>query len=721
MQMPPPQDDISYLIDPLNDAQREAVCAPPQPMLVLAGAGSGKTRVLIHRIAWLMKVEQVSPHAILAVTFTNKAAAEMKNRLQNLLGIPVSGLWVGTFHGLAHRLLRIHWQEAGLPQAFQILDSDDQYRVIRRTMKALELDEKRWPPKQAQWFINQCKDEGKRAEQLEPGNDLFEQTMQRLYLAYQESCNRSGLVDFAELLLRVYELWQRQPDLLAHYQRRFQHLLIDEFQDTNHIQYEWLRLLAGRQGVMFAVGDDDQSIYGWRGAQVGNLHLFEKQFAPVTRVRLEQNYRSTGNILAAANALISNNEGRLGKELWTADGEGASVKFYAAFNDLEEARFVVERIQAWADAGRSYRDCAVLYRSNAQSRVLEEQLVQAGIPYRVYGGLRFFERAEIKDALAYLRLIANQDDDAAFERVVNTPPRSIGERSVEILRSEARRQGVSLWQAGQQATVNKSLNSRAANAVRRFLELILQLRQAHASGLALHELTAQVLESTGLLAHFQQKKTEKEQMRAENLEELVNATRQYHDGDALESDRLSEFLSLAALEAGEEQSEGKQDGVQLMTLHAAKGLEFPLVFLCGMEEGLFPNARALQDGNLEEERRLCYVGMTRAMQELYLTCAESRRLHGSQNRPRPSRFLYEIPPELLDEIRLRSPRSAYVPPNPQQEGADFYIGQAVRHPQFGDGIVLDSEGDGITARVLVNFVEAGEKWLILSYAKLSPA
>lgn len=731
------EDDISYLYEGLNDAQREAVCAPPDNRLVLAGAGSGKTRVLIHRIGWLMKVEQIRPHSILAVTFTNKAAAEMKSRLHNLLGMPTKGLWVGTFHGLAHRFLRMHYQEAGLPENFQVLDSDDQLRLIKRSMKALELDDKRWPPKQAQWFINHCKDEALRPQHLQPQNDLFQQTMQRVYTLYQTTCEQSGLVDFAELLLRVFELLQKDQALLAHYQQRFRHLLVDEFQDTNTLQYRWLKLLAGNNNRIFAVGDDDQSIYGWRGAKVGNIKQLSTDYPGLEIVRLEQNYRSTGNILAAANALIDKNSDRLGKNLWTEGAEGEPVRLFTAFNDLDEARFAVDKIQSWVDGGKTYSDCALLYRSNAQSRVLEDQLIQAQIPYRVYGGLRFFDRAEIKDALGYLRLVANPKDDAAFERVVNMPTRGIGDRTLEGLREVARQQGISLWEASEKAIYNRSLSGRAGNSIRRFMELIIRLQQSSAD-LLLHELVEHMLEESTLLAHYKSKKGDKEQNRVENLEELVNAARQFAGGglERIESPEdsslLSAFLSLAALESGEEQSDAPQDCVQLMTLHSAKGLEFPLVFLCGLEEGLFPNAMAVQEGNLEEERRLCYVGMTRAMEQLYITHAESRMLHGSKNFCRPSRFIMEIPAELLEEVRLRnSGRPQYEPSRPSMDfraassggsvangGQTYHIGQSVKHPKFGAGIILGSEGQGDTARVLVNFEDAGEKWLLLSYAKL---
>ncbi len=721
-------DDVSYLIDPLNDAQRQAVCAPPVNLLVLAGAGSGKTRVLIHRIAWLMQVERVSPHGILAVTFTNKAATEMRARLHNLVGVSGSRMWVGTFHGLAHKLLRIHWQDAGLLEGFQILDSDDQLRLLRNVMKELNLDEKQWPPKQAQWQINQYKDEGWRVQDIAVNNDRYTQVMCDIYLNYQARCEKSGLLDFAELLLRSFELLRDKPPILTHYRQRFAHILVDEFQDTNSIQYQWLRLLAGDRARCFAVGDDDQAIYGWRGAKVTNLHNFQQDFQDTQLLRLEQNYRSTATILEAANALIQNNSGRLGKHLWTTGNEGTPIGLYTAYNEYDEARFVVERIQGWAADGGHYRECAVLYRSNAQSRVLESELVQAKIPYRVYGGLRFFERQEIKDALGYLRLLANNNDDSAFERVINTPTRGIGDRSVESVREVARRGGLSLWQAASRVIVAGDMSSRAANALRRFLELILQLRQQTAQ-LPLHELTEHVLEHSGLRAFYKQKKGEREQMRVENLEELISATKQYQDDSFLLDGMtpLQAFLSNTALDTGEESKEISEQCVQLMTLHSAKGLEFPLVFLCGLEEKLFPHQMALQDNNgLEEERRLCYVGITRAMRQLYLTHAEVRRLHGTENYTRSSRFIQEIPAELIEPIRLRSvavSQPVFTPPPiatsaPSAASNTFILGERVLHPKFGEGIVLAQEGQGAAQRIQVNFKGLGTKWLVLTYANL---
>jgi DNA helicase-2/ATP-dependent DNA helicase PcrA len=720
--------DVSHILDPLNDAQREAVTAPAGPRLVLAGAGSGKTRVLVHRIAWLVQVEGVSPHAIVAVTFTNKAAAEMRARTEQLLRTPVAGMWVGTFHGLAHRLLRTHWQDAGLPQTFQILDSDDQYRLIRRVLRALDLDEAKWPPRQVQWYINGRKDEGLRPQHIEHHDDPYLRRQLQIYQAYEELCQRAGLVDFAELLLRAHELWLQHPHLLRHYQQRFGNILVDEFQDTNTIQYAWLRLLAGQSGNVFAVGDDDQSIYGWRGARIENIQRFRDDFPGAQVSRLEQNYRSTGNILAAANALIAHNAGRMGKNLWTEGDAGKPVQWYSAFNEYDEARFVVGRIQDWIASGEPASECAVLYRSNAQSRVFEEQLLQQGTPYRVYGGLRFFERAEIKDALGYLRLIANRQDDAAFERIVNQPPRGIGERTVTAVRDYARQHGQSLWASTRAVIDEKRVNARAAKALVNFLELIDDCTRA-VDGLPLVEQMEHVLAASALVPHYQKEAGEKGQARIENLQELVNAAGQFDvDSEEMDMDPLSAFLSHAALEAGEGQAGAWEDCVQLMTLHSAKGLEFRLVFLCGLEEGLFPHSLSLEEpGRLEEERRLCYVGMTRARAELVLTCAESRRLHGSESYALPSRFLREIPSELIEELRPRvgisRPLYGRTRPTPrpcldEDAGGAFRLGQQVRHAKFGEGVVLSFEGQGAHARVQVNFAHEGAKWLVVAYANL---
>ena len=712
--------DVSYILDDLNDAQREAVCTDSQHSLVLAGAGSGKTRVLVHRIAWLIKTENVSPFNILAVTFTNKAAGEMRGRIEQLLQMPVGGMWVGTFHSLAHRLLRLHWQEAGLPQNFQILDSDDQYRAIRRILRNMELDEARWPPKQAQWFINARKDEGQRPEHIDAFGDPYQQQMLKIYHAYEEFCQRTGVVDFAELLFRAHELWLKQPHTLLHYQQRFSNILVDEFQDTNAIQYAWIRLLANQHSRVFAVGDDDQSIYGWRGARIENIQQYSKDFKDTHIVRLEQNYRSTGNILKAANALIANNYERLGKNLWTADDDGDAIKLYRAFNEQDEARYIAEKIQTWVDQGGRFDETAVLYRSNAQSRVIEEALIQANVPYRVYGGLRFFERAEIKDALAYVRLVANLNDDAAFERIVNTPTRGIGGKTLSHIRDTARQRGLSMAQSCYAILEEKSLSARAITALQQFVFLIENLA-AQIQNMELAEIIEHVIHASTLFDYYDKDKSEKGQSRVENLQELISAAQYFEKGDEEELDDLSAFLSHAALEAGDTQSDDTRNSAQLMTLHSAKGLEFPLVFLCGMEEGLFPHDRSSEEpGRMEEERRLCYVGITRAQQQLYITHAESRRLYGSETYPGPSRFIREIPSELLEEIRMQNAAHKVNPRFHDFDSGqqDFYLGQRVAHGKFGEGVVLSYEGQGPNARIQVNFDNIGSKWLVVAYANL---
>lgn len=719
----------TIILDSLNEAQRAAVSAPLCHQLILAGAGSGKTRVLVHRIAWLTQNEGLFPSNVLAVTFTNKAAHEMRSRIESMLGASAAkSMWVGTFHSLAHRFLRTHWRDAGLPETFQILDSDDQYRLIRRVIVSLGMDEDRWPPKQAQWFINSKKDEGLEPQHVPDYGDVQTRNMIKIYRAYDEACQRGGLIDFADLLLKVHKLWMSHPEILAHYQQRFRCILVDEFQDTNAIQYAWVRLLAGKENHVMIVGDDDQSIYGWRGAKIENIQRFSKDFPGAITVRLEQNYRSTGTILKAANALISNNSDRLGKNLWTDGSDGDPIIVYSAFNDLDEARFVVNRIRDLQREGSSLREVAVLYRSNAQSRVLEEALMQFGVPYRVYGGLRYFDRAEIKDALAYLRLISNRNDDAAFERVVNTPTRGIGDRTVESLREYAQQNNASLWNASTHLLSQNFFAARAANALEHFVKLMDMLSD-DTQHLALHEQTEHVIHNSGLIEHYRKEKGEKGLARIENLEELVNAARQYDSDENKNTDiempPLAAFLAYSALEGGDGQAQEFEEGVQLMTLHSAKGLEFGAVFLCGCEEGLFPHYMTMEDPKgLEEERRLCYVGMTRAMKRLFITFAESRRLHGKEVYHRPSRFLTEIPSEFLEEVRMRakvslpqslpSVRSVTQKMSQSEEGG-MKIGQRVKHHAFGEGTVLQYEGRGEHARIQVRFEKAGTKWLIASF------
>lgn len=734
--------DVSHILDPLNDAQREAVSAPPGPLLILAGAGSGKTRVLTHRVAWLVQAQQVSPLAMLAVTFTNKASHEMRGRIENLLHAPAGGMWMGTFHSLCHRLLRIHYEDAGLPQSFEILDSDDQYRLIRRVLRELDLDEAHWPPRQMQWMINAHKEESRRPHDIPTGNDIQQKTLHNVYLHYEELCQCLGVVDFTELLLRTLELLRRNQPIRENYQQRFKHVLVDEFQDTNAIQYQWLRLLSDTHKNLFAVGDDDQSIYGWRGARVENLLNFEKHYPGARIIRLEQNYRSSGNILNAANAVIAENPKRLGKKLWTEGDAGKPIRVYAAFNEIDEARFVVEDISNWVASGQRRDSVAILYRSNAQSRVFEEELLSAGMPYRVYGGLRFFERAEIKDALAYLRLISNRNSDQALERIINLPTRGIGTKTVDEIRALAKEKKISMWQASNEMIAEKRLTPRASSSLQQFQQLIETMAAATSdSGLA--EMTDHVLQHSGLLEHYKNQRGERAQSRVENLEELVSATRNFTTDESEDMEILSRFLAHAALEAGEGQAAEWEDCVQLMTLHSAKGLEFKMVFLCGMEEGLFPHQRSIEDKKqLEEERRLCYVGMTRAMQQLTLCYADVRRLYGREHYTQLSRFVGEIPIEYIEEIRDLKMTSPQFEPAPKTSAKSksasasasatatttaklsdhgfngLTPGQQVRHKKFGEGTVIELEGHGEHARIEVNFTEAGRKWLVCAYANL---
>lgn len=726
-----PADARAHLLNDLNPAQAEAVSAPPEHRLVLAGAGSGKTRVLTHRVAWLVAMEGISPQSVLAVTFTNKAAAEMRGRIEQLIRVPVRALWVGTFHGIAHRMLRLHWKEARLPQNFQILDADDQQRMVKRILRNLDLAEEQWPPRNVTGWINARKDEGLRPRDIVDSGDYVQRTHLRVYEAYQTQCEGAGLVDFAELLLRAFELCRDSADIQQHYRRRFRHILVDEFQDTNHLQYQWLRLLAGSTGVLFAVGDDDQSIYSWRGARVEHMLRLTKDLAGCQIIRLEQNYRSTATILGAANGLIARNQGRLGKALWTDGNDGAAIQCYGAFNEYDEAEFVTNRMREHLDGRCRAQDLAILYRTSAQSRVLEETLIRARIPYRIYGGLRFFERAEIKDALAWLRLLHNRGDDVSFERCVSSPPRGIGATSIEKLRAVAHDQSISLWQAATEVTASHF--GRTAKAIGEFVALVdalgVQTRQQ-----SLGDITEQVLQQSGLRAHFDKDKSEQGEGRRENLDELVNATKAFEPepDETPEFDPLTSFLTHAALESGESQSGPGEDCVQLMTLHAAKGLEFPVVFLVGLEQGLFPSQRTLDEGNLEEERRLCYVGLTRARAQLYLTYAEARRIHGVPQTCFPSQFLKEIPPEFMVETR---PRAGFIRPlggarpdllrgsgapiiAPPEHG--LAVGQRVHHSKFGEGTVLTFDGSGAGARVEVRFRHAGSKWLMLAYAKLAP-
>lgn len=732
--------DVSQILDPLNTAQRAAVCHTNGHALILAGAGSGKTRVLVHRIAWLIQAENVSPFSILAVTFTNKAAAEMRGRIEHLLGIPASGMWVGTFHGIAHRLLRAHWDEAGLPQNFQILDSDDQKRTIKRLIREMGLDDSQWPAKEAQWYINARKDEGLRAGEivLYPGqkDDAHLLQMIEIYKQYEALCQQSGMIDFAEMLLRAKDLWVKRPDVLQTYRERFQNILVDEFQDTNSIQYDWIKLLAGDTGRVFAVGDDDQSIYGWRGAKIENIHQYGRDYTPVETYRLEQNYRSTGNILKAANGLIANNTDRLGKELWTEDADGELIQVYSAFNEVDEANYIVDSIQERVKDGSKRSECAILYRSNAQSRVMEESLLTSGMPYRVYGGLRFFDRQEIRDVLAYLRLMTNRHDAPAFERIINTPTRGIGNKTLEVVRATARDQDLTLWDAVLKVIETKALSPRAVSALRAFIDLI-EENAVVINELTLSEKIEHAIHNSGLETHYQKEKGERGQQRIENMQELIQAGVNFEGEDWQVDDEnideLSSFLSHAVLESGENQGDEWDDCVQLMTMHSAKGLEFKQVFVCGVEEGLFPHRLSAEDPvRLEEERRLCYVAMTRAMENLTLSYAEKRRIYGEDSYPKPSRFLKEVPQDCLNQVRVTrfakkavsynradNTTSRYTEIPEDGSGQKISLGKRVTHPSFGEGMVMNYEGEGRHARVQVNFEEVGAKWLVLEYANLS--
>ena len=718
--------DVTSILNKLNSAQEEAVTSDKKHLLVLAGAGSGKTRVLVHRIAWKIQVVNASPYSILAVTFTNKASKEMRERIDELMGMSLRGMWVGTFHGLAHRLLKAHWRDAKLPENFQILDSDDQLRLVKRVMRSMDLDEQRWPPKQAQWWINGQKDEGLRSTHIQEGGDPFLATMLRIYRGYEETCERLGVIDFAELLLRALELWKNNPEVLNHYQQRFQHILVDEFQDTNAVQYAWLRILAGKVSAVTAVGDDDQSIYGWRGAKVENILSYERDFPGTHIVKLEQNYRSTANILLAANAIIDKNPERLGKVLWTDAGEGETIALYAAFNEHDESRYIADRIQSWVNDGNRREDAAILYRSNAQSRVLEAALLQADIPYRIYGGQRFFERLEVKNALAYLRLMLNCHDDVAFERVINTPTRGIGDRTLELIRQLAREQETSMWGASVIIVKESRLAARAINAVAMFIELINEMSGQH-DEVTLAEQAENAIQHSGLIEMHRREKGERGQARVENLEELVSACRNF-DPEDHDLAVLPQFLDQVALDSGDRQADEDQDAVQLMTLHSAKGLEFPLVFIAGMEENLFPHKMSIDEpGRLEEERRLAYVGITRAMQKLYLTFAESRSIYGSESFNSVSRFVRDIPQEVIEEVRLQNniarPTTYAAGAIQSDPGADtgFNLGQQVIHNVYGEGAILNFEGNGPRARVHIRFETVGTKILILASANLTAA
>ena len=732
----------------LNERQHEAVTLPHQSALILAGAGSGKTRVLTTRIAWLIQTGQVSPGGLLAVTFTNKAAKEMLSRISAMLPINTRGMWVGTFHGLCNRLLRAHARDAGLPATFQILDSQDQLALVKRLLKAANVDEERFPARQVAWYINNHKDQGRRAADAD-AYDGDTRRKQEFYAIYDEQCQREGLVDFAELLLRCYELLSRNEVLRLHYRERFKHILVDEFQDTNRLQYQWLRLLAGGENAVFAVGDDDQSIYAFRGATTSNMGELQKDFAIQTVIKLEQNYRSHGHILDAANALIKHNERRLGKELWTEEAKGEPLRVYEADSDMDEASFIVGEVKSLVDEGVRLSEIALLYRSNAQSRVLEHALFNSAIAYRVYGGLRFFERQEIKHALAYLRLLASDADDSALLRVINFPARGIGNRSLEQLQESAAAAGVSLWAAAKamaDARAPKTAGSAeviphpaSLKGIPAFVALIIQMRSATAS-LPLPEIIEHVIEHSGLKQHYQGEREGAD--RLSNLDELINAAAGFIADDSIEDSSLAGFLAHASLEAGDNQAQAGSDALQLMTVHSAKGLEFHTVFISGLEEGLFPHENSLSEADgKEEERRLMYVALTRARRRLYLSMAQSRMLHGQVRYNIASSFFREIPEPLLKRInrartfvpQAQSPRPDYgdyarrsAPQVVREAGiadtsSPWRVGQNVTHPKFGAGVIISAEGRGADARVQVNFHRNGSKWLALEYAKLEPA
>ncbi len=720
----------------LNAEQQKAVAAPLTHMLILAGAGSGKTRVLVHRMAYLASELHIPLHHMLAVTFTNKAAREIRHRVETLTGMPHHGLWLGTFHGIAHRLLRMHFKEANLPEYFQVMDSDDQLRVIKRMLKDQNLDDKYYSPDKIQHFINQNKEQGLRPQQLNFNErDLYRKTLAELYALYQQICERNGLLDFAELLLRTLELFQNNPSLKTDYQNRFQAILVDEFQDTNTIQYLLLKELLGPHNYLLVVGDDDQSIYSWRGAKIENIHKVQRDY-PGMVIRLEQNYRSTQTILDAANAVIAHNEKRLGKELWSEGERGRPIQVYSAFNELDEARFVVSRIESLMHKGHKADHIAILYRANAQSRVFEEALMQERIPYRVYGGLRFFDRAEIKNALAYARFVMNPNDDTAFERIINFPARGIGEKTLSTIRDLAKSMNQSLWQV---LSNGHSLNlpARAIFSLQNFVSLITEL-QAQTTEQAPNIQLQKIIDGSGLIPYYQAEPDEKSQDRVENLQELLNAIDEFcaHSEKNGQTPHLNDFLAHATLESSTDQTL-VGDAIQLMTLHAAKGLEFPCVFLVGMEEELFPGRACQEDAaRLEEERRLCYVGMTRAMEELTLSYAEYRRLYGETKSHMPSRFLMEIPKICLESVKAGSSLGAPhrgIPPlrtsfaskggrgdqtTPSKiDNSIWKLGTPVTHPTFGEGIVLATEGQGPEARLQIKFRAVGTKWMVAQFVQ----
>ncbi len=716
---------LSEILEELNDKQRQSVILDNNKnALILAGAGSGKTRVLTHRIAYLVTQQNIHIDSILAVTFTNKAAIEMRERLSLLLRRPIRNMWVGTFHGLSHKILRTHYIEANLTKQFQILDSQDQFRIIKRIMKENQIDESKFPVRKIQWYINQQKDEGIKADDIDSGYNYFIKQSVRVFKIYDEHCQKNDLIDFAELLLRSYEVLKNNKDLLSHYQNRFKHILIDEFQDTNTIQYKWIKQLYSENNNLFCVGDDDQSIYGWRGAKIENIQKLESEFIPIQTIRMEQNYRSTGNILAASNALITNNNNRLGKSLWTDSGDGEKIDVFEASTETDESDYVVHSIQKLINEGVNACDCAILYRSNAQSRSFEERLIKQNIPYIIYGGLRFFERAEIKDAMCYLRLIENHSDDVAFERIVNFPSRGIGNATIEKIREYAVQNSTNLFNSS--ISVIEMLPTRAANSVSSFIKLIKQVAE-NSNGLGLSDKVSLIIKESGLLDYYSNDKTDKAGSKRDNLEELITAAKQYSHEDESDMTEVLGFISLATLDSSGDMSVPINQNAQLMTIHSAKGLEFPYVFLVGMEEDLFPSRQSKDEPRLiDEERRLCYVGMTRAMKKLTMSFAIRRFLHGQSLYSYPSRFLDEIPVEYLKSIKQNKTSKSfnYTIDDTSNSAINskssnqYYVGVNVRHSKFGFGTVINFEGEGESARVQINFKNVGTKWLICAYANL---
>ena len=720
--------DVSHILENLNDAQRNAVTSEKQHLLVLAGAGSGKTRVLVHKIAWEVEALGTNSSAIMAVTFTNKAANEMRSRIESLLKGPILDSWVGTFHGLSHKLLKRFYKEAGLSSSFTIIDSDDQLRIIKRTSKELNLDEATWPSRQSQWQINAWKDEGLRSINVDNKGDFYAETVNKIYKEYEEVCKRDDLVDFGELLLRSYETLVSSTSVKNFFQTRFKSILIDEFQDTNTIQYKWLQEIASKKTNITAVGDDDQSIYGWRGAKVEHVNSFTEDFKGAEVVRLEQNYRSTNIILNAANALIDNNKDRLGKNLWTEKLEGEQIVLYQAYNEQDEARFVADVLKDWMEKGGTYEETAVLYRSNAQSRAIEEALLRSSIPYRIYGGVRFYERLEIKNAIAYLKVIFNHKDNPSFERSISNPTRGVGEKTLAKIRHTAKQYNISYISASAKLIDDGKISGRGGTGLKDYLEFILGCKSFIEENL-LSELMELIIKDSGLYAYHAKEPGEKGKTRTENLEELITATKNFEQSisdNKANSEIAESYLDIISLDSGDRQASEYDDAAQLMTMHSAKGLEFKLVLITGLEESLFPHGRSMESASqLEEERRLCYVAITRAMEKLYVTHAESRRLHGTDTFNPPSRFLREIPKELINEIRPRAQTN--IPYNRRdfketkiefEEEIGIALGQKVKHKKFGEGIVLNYEGSGDSARVQVNFDTAGTKWLVMVYANL---